>query len=399
MKPSQIVTLLISLLFALIGPLRMGKPAERGIVSSVQGIQGVWNAVSVEGRGLFVAGRLSVVIGDKTMVFRVHGKDPIEAKYTLDPKPAPSTLDLVFHGENTPGIYEVQGDTLRICLGHGKARPVTFATSETVMLLVLARKQKLADGTHLQAAFAVKALHSLSTIETISAQYTISHSSSPGVLQRYRYIRSDDGEYLEDRTRSLVNPQMESFDSDFAYHWRKIDGVVHASVMERAAGKANFELQTTPELLLGTRIFDALGMGLIDAVRDPRIVVNAEAHSVTLRGFAPQRPGGALTVEARFDPDHSFLPKVIQTTLTKSSSGEPRYLQRWEILEYFKVKDGATGASRWFPRKAVLTQGIPNSITMEVQDAAVNVKIPAKTFAPDLPAGSQVYDATKKNSL
>jgi len=207
-------------------------------------------------------------------------------------------------------------------------------------------------------------------------------------------MRSDDGERFEDRTRS--NPQMESIDSHNRYSWTNTNGVVFASVKELAQGKADFELKHSPEHLLGTRIFDALEMCLIDVLKDPRIVVEAEAYSVTLSGFAPQRPGGAFTVEANFDPDHSFLPKVIQTTLTEAPSGKPRYLQRWEILEYFEVKDGATGDSRWFPRKAVLTQGIPNSIMMEVLDAAVNIKIPAQTFTPDLPVGSQVYDKTKK---
>ncbi len=242
--------------------------------------------------------------------------------------------------------------------------------------------------------FVAKALHSLSTIESISADYTVSHSSAPGVLMRYRYMRSDDRVYLEDRT--LDEPQMESLDSDFTYHWKKTDGVVFASVKELAAGKAAFELHHTPELLLGTQIFDARGVGLIDVLTDPRIVVDAEAHSVTLSGFAPQRPGGALTVEVRFDPNHAFLPKVIQTTPTEALGGEVRYLQRWEVLEYFEVKDVASGDSRWFPRKALLTQGIPHSVTMEVLDAALNIEIPAATFTPDLPKGSQVYDATKK---
>jgi hypothetical protein len=246
-----------------------------------------------------------------------------------------------------------------------------------------------------QAPFVVKALHNLSTINSISAEYTISHSATPGSLLRFRYMRSDDGVYFEDRTQSF-SPQMESIGSGYKYHWRKLDGVVHAAVKELAAGKADFELRHCPEHLLGTRIFDALGMGLVDVLADPAIVVDAEDHKVTLSGFAPQRPGGALNVEAQFDPDHSFLPKIIQSTLTKPPVGGQRYLQRWEVLEYFKVQDGATGESRWFPRKAVLTQGVPNTITMEVMDAAVNTQIPAETFTPELPVGSQVYDATKE---
>jgi hypothetical protein len=177
------------------------------------------------------------------------------------------------------------------------------------------------------------------------------------------------------------------------YHWRKNDGVVHASLRDLAEGKANFELRSTPELLIGTRIYDAMGLGLIDVLTDPGIIVDAEAHSVTLIDFVPHRSGGALTVEVYFDPDHGFLPKIIQTTLTSSKQ---KYMQRWEVLEYFEIEDGATGESRWFPRKAVLKQDIPNSVTMEVVDAAVNIEIPAETFTPDLPEGSQIYDARKK---
>jgi hypothetical protein len=250
-----------------------------------------------------------------------------------------------------------------------------------------------------QAMFVAKALHNLSTIESISTEFTTSNSSSPGTLLRYRYMRSDDGVYLEDNTASSGTPQMDSMDSEYTYHWRKNDGVVHASVRELTVGKENFELRSTPELLIGTRIFDAMGLGLIDVLTDPGIIVDAEAHSVTLIDFVPQRSGGALTVEVHFDPDHGFLPKIIQTTLTEApTSSKHKYMQRWEVLEYFEIEDGATGESRWFPRKAVLKQGIPNSVTMEVVDAAVNIKIPAETFTPDLPVGSQVYDATKKGS-
>lgn len=246
-----------------------------------------------------------------------------------------------------------------------------------------------------QATFVAKALHNLSTIDSMSAEYTISHSSAPQMVLRYRYMRSDNGTYLEDRTESVDTPQMESIDSDFKYHWRKIDGLIHASVKEQAVGRSEFHLKHTPENALGTRIFDALGMGLADVLSNPEIVVDAGTHTITLSNFAPQRAGGALTVKAQFDPDHDFLPNVIETTLTDPENGSG-YLQRWEVPEYFRVKDGDDGETRWFPRKATLTQDIPNSVTMEIQDAAVNIEIPAETFTPDFPAGTQVYDATKE---
>jgi len=38
-----------------------------------------------------------------------------QSAYTLDPSSSPKSIDLTTSGRTKPGIYDLQGDTLRIC--------------------------------------------------------------------------------------------------------------------------------------------------------------------------------------------------------------------------------------------------------------------------------------------
>jgi uncharacterized protein (TIGR03067 family) len=103
--------------------------------------------VSWEGSGLSRSGKVSIVVTDRTLVVRVNDKIVVEAKYTLDSKRTPPAIDLESQGQRTPGICELKGDTLRLCLGREMARPMQFAGSKDTMLLVLERAQAEAGGT------------------------------------------------------------------------------------------------------------------------------------------------------------------------------------------------------------------------------------------------------------
>lgn len=117
--------------------IAMSFPA-RGALGQVQGIQGLWQAVSVAGAGASSSEGLSIEATDKLVVMRVNNKIVAEAKYTLDPRQTPPTIDLEFQAQSTPGIYELKDNTLRLCFG-SEARPTAFADSKDTMLLVLTR--------------------------------------------------------------------------------------------------------------------------------------------------------------------------------------------------------------------------------------------------------------------
>jgi uncharacterized protein (TIGR03067 family) len=65
-------------------------------------------------------------------------------KFKLDPTKTPRQIDLEGNEIKRPGIYELNGNDLKICYDtKGIARPAqckTEAGNETVMLLVLKRK-------------------------------------------------------------------------------------------------------------------------------------------------------------------------------------------------------------------------------------------------------------------
>ena len=62
------------------------------------------------------------VEGDKLLF--LQGKDQLsEFQVKLDPSKSPPTIDLVSGKDTYLGIYELKGDTFRVCLVQGKERP------------------------------------------------------------------------------------------------------------------------------------------------------------------------------------------------------------------------------------------------------------------------------------
>jgi uncharacterized protein (TIGR03067 family) len=73
--------------------------------------------------------------------------DPPGHKMKLDPTKSPKHVDLEHYATGVPawpGIYELNGDDLKVCLNlEGKARPTEFKTKagDKCLLLVLKRKK------------------------------------------------------------------------------------------------------------------------------------------------------------------------------------------------------------------------------------------------------------------
>ncbi len=114
--------------------------------------QGAWTFESVEAGGKEVPadnfkGVTVTFDGDKYTVKK--GDDVIQsATLKLDPSKSPKTLDVtVAEGPNKGtvmlGIYEISGDTLKVCFDpEGKKRPTEFKTASGSQTLVVHKRAK-----------------------------------------------------------------------------------------------------------------------------------------------------------------------------------------------------------------------------------------------------------------
>ncbi|HEX4607400.1 MAG TPA: TIGR03067 domain-containing protein [Urbifossiella sp.] len=117
-------------------------------------LQGTWviEAAKLAGRDHTAdfAGMKLILDGDRyTADF---GKDTDKGTFTLDPAKMPRWIDVrsasgPFKGKTLPGIYELKGDTLVLCLegdGTAEKRPAAFEAPDTTrnMLLTYRREAK-----------------------------------------------------------------------------------------------------------------------------------------------------------------------------------------------------------------------------------------------------------------
>jgi uncharacterized protein (TIGR03067 family) len=113
--------------------------------SDVDKLQGTWVAVAIENDGKKVpeerVKNVKMVFKDDTMSITTGGpgRQPPPALYKLDEKKKPRTIDITAGGRDgsgktdnaLPGIYDLDADTLKICLGlPGKDRPTELSAKE-----------------------------------------------------------------------------------------------------------------------------------------------------------------------------------------------------------------------------------------------------------------------------
>jgi uncharacterized protein (TIGR03067 family) len=116
---------------------------EKGKPKDLDQLKGTWTAVSLERGGMKLPEDMLkelnmqlVFNGDKYME-RIQGKVNEEGKIKIDTSKKPAMIDLNIQtgddkGKLQLGIFEVKGETLRLCLAvpGDKDRPTTFASPE-----------------------------------------------------------------------------------------------------------------------------------------------------------------------------------------------------------------------------------------------------------------------------
>lgn len=140
--------LIVSIVSCLLPP-QVPKPAE-----DKDKIQGVWVFSSSERDGkqelTDLKGVLEIELGADTFRFHLPAGARHAQSYKLDPKASPKTIDWTPAGKPEPqqpmlGIYELDGDSLKICWGPIRgARPKEFTAKAGTQhwLWILKRQQK-----------------------------------------------------------------------------------------------------------------------------------------------------------------------------------------------------------------------------------------------------------------
>lgn len=95
--------------------------------TDVDALQGVWRQVTTAGAAA-PAGLMLVIDGDR-LTIRRDSDFAEEATFSLDSTASPKAINAEFDGGRSFGIYDLTGDTLRLCIsepGPRAVRPTTF---------------------------------------------------------------------------------------------------------------------------------------------------------------------------------------------------------------------------------------------------------------------------------
>jgi uncharacterized protein (TIGR03067 family) len=102
-------------------------------------MQGTWHAVAVEVKGTpsepDAVKKFKLVVKKDSYTVTVNGEDHVSAKLVLRAGKDPKEMDIVLETDPVyKGIYEIEGDTLKICLvlssDDDSKRPKEFKTDE-----------------------------------------------------------------------------------------------------------------------------------------------------------------------------------------------------------------------------------------------------------------------------
>jgi len=111
-------------------------------------LQGAWSVEVMEENGMKEPDeenkKFQVAIKGTQLLVKFDGKEE-SMSMKIDPEKSPKTIDLTPNfgadkGKTFSGIYEFDGDRLRICASPKGERPTKFVSEKGIMVLVLKKK-------------------------------------------------------------------------------------------------------------------------------------------------------------------------------------------------------------------------------------------------------------------
>lgn len=135
------------------------QPADAdALKKEVEALKGTWKFTKLEAAGqpslAGVMDQLRFIIGDDTLTMTTAKEELKETtRFKLNLKEKPRQIDIIAvrpqpdgskKEQAAPGIYELSGDTLKICFVKDGARPSAFATKagDPAVLMELKREKK-----------------------------------------------------------------------------------------------------------------------------------------------------------------------------------------------------------------------------------------------------------------
>jgi uncharacterized protein (TIGR03067 family) len=112
-------------------------------------LQGAWSVELMEENGMKESDeenkKFQITIKGTQLFVKFDGKEE-SMTMKIDPEKSPKTIDLTPNfgedkGKTFSGIYEFDGDRLRICASPKGERPMKFVSEKGIMVLVLKKKK------------------------------------------------------------------------------------------------------------------------------------------------------------------------------------------------------------------------------------------------------------------
>lgn len=135
---------------------QLNADSKSAVEGELKRFAGTWRFESVQMDGKAMPeqdfkGNAIILNGDR-FTAKVEGRD-LNGLYEVDPTATPKTIDVTFgegeeRGRTMLGIYELEGDTYRVCMAlSGKTRPTEFTTKPgSDQMLEVLKREKPASG-------------------------------------------------------------------------------------------------------------------------------------------------------------------------------------------------------------------------------------------------------------